>query len=149
MTAADLARLDALNTRLRGHPLPASLQASIEADWEVTQTYNSNAIGGNTLSLAETKAVLLDGVTVGGHPLREHPEAVNHREAWRPMRRLSARPASLSGDDVLALHRVILTGIQSEDVGVYRRDRVRVVGSARTFPNPSRCLSSWGNSWVA
>ncbi|WP_051363374.1 Fic family protein [Deinococcus murrayi] len=136
MTAQALAQLDALNARLRAHPLPDSLRASLEADWEVSQTYNSNAIEGNTLSLAETKAVLLDGVTISGHPLREHLEAVNHREAWRLMRRMSAQPAPLREEDVLALHRVILTGIQSEDAGVYRRDRVRVVGSSRIFPNP-------------
>lgn len=136
MTAEALAQLDALNARLSTYPLPASLRASIEADWEVSHTYNSNAIEGNTLSLAETKAVLLDGVTVSGHPLREHLEAVNHREAWRLMRRMAARPAPLAEGDVLDLHRTILTGIQSEDAGVYRRDRVRVVGSSRIFPNP-------------
>ncbi|WP_051935458.1 Fic family protein [Deinococcus sp. YIM 77859] len=136
MTADLLHEVDTLNARLKAYPLPASLRASIEADWEVSQTYNSNAIEGNTLSLAETKAVLLDGVTVSGHPLREHLEAVNHREAWRLMRRMAAQPAPLSEDDVLALHRTILTGIQSDDAGVYRRDRVRVVGSSRIFPNP-------------
>lgn len=136
MTADLLREIDALNVRLRSYPLPPSLAASIEADWEVSQTYNSNAIEGNTLSLAETKAVLLDGVTVSGHPLREHLEAVNHREAWRLMRRMAARPAPLDEGDVLDLHRVILTGIQSDDAGVYRRDRVRVVGSSRIFPNP-------------
>ena len=124
MTAPALARLDALNARLRSFALPPSLRAGIEADWEVSHTYNSNAIEGNTLSLAETKAVLLDGVTVSGHPLREHLEAVNHREAWRLMRRLAALSSPLTENDVLDLHRVILTGIQTEDAGVYRRDRV-------------------------
>ena len=33
-------------------PLPASLLTSLREDWEVTQTYNSNAIEGNTLTLA-------------------------------------------------------------------------------------------------
>lgn len=145
MTADALAELDALNARLRAHPLPASLRASIEADWELTQTYNSNAIEGNTLTLAETKAVLLHGVTVSGHPLKEHLEAVNHREAWRMMRGLAAGAAPLSLSDVLSLHRVILTGIQTEDAGVYRRERVRVVGSPRIFPNPLRVPDLMGD----
>lgn len=131
-----LAHIDTLNARLRSHALPPSLVASIEADWEVVQTYNSNAIEGNTLSLAETKAVLLDGVTIGGHPLREHLEAVNHREAWRLMRRMASAQAPLLEDELLALHRTILSGIQTGDAGVYRRERVRVVGSSRIFPNP-------------
>lgn len=136
MTAAELARLDALNSRLSAYEVPESLRKSIEADWEVSHTYNSNAIEGNTLTLAETKAVLLDGVTVSGHPLREHLEAVNHREAWRLMRTLAAGREAVTEADVLALHRVILTGIQTGDAGTYRRDRVRVVGSSRIFPNP-------------
>lgn len=70
--------LDTLNQTLRKRPLSASLRYSIEADWEITHTYNSNAIEGNTLTLAETKAVLLHGVTVSGKPLRDHLEATNH-----------------------------------------------------------------------
>lgn len=145
MSAEALTELGALNARLKSYPLPESLRASLEADAEVSQTYNSNAIEGNTLSLAETKAVLLDGVTVSGHPLREHLEAVNHREAWRLMRRMSASPGPLTEEDVLSLHRVILSGIQSEDAGVYRRDRVRMVGSSRIFPNPLKVPDLMGD----
>ena len=145
MTATALADLDRLNARLRSYPLPDSLRLSLEADQEVTQTYNSNAIEGNTLTLAETKAVLLDGVTVSGHPLREHLEAVNHKEAWRLMRRMSAASGPLLEDDVLSIHRVILTGIQTEDAGVYRRDRVRVVGSSLIFPNPLKVPELMGS----
>mgnify|MGYP000432227717 CR=1 FL=1 len=42
--------------------------------------YNSNAIEGNTLTLKETK-VALEGITIGGKTLREHFEAINHKEA--------------------------------------------------------------------
>ena len=136
MTAPALAELDRLNARLQIFSLSPGLQASVDADWEVVQTYNSNAIEGNTLTLAETKAVLLDGVTIAGHPLREHLEAVNHNEAWRLMRRMATKSGPITVDEVLSLHRVILTGIQTGDAGVYRRDRVRVVGSPRIFPNP-------------
>lgn len=135
MSALALAELDHLNARLKTFPLSPALAASLEADWEVTQTYNSNAIEGNTLSLAETKAVLLDGVTISGHPLKEHLEAVNHKEVWQLMRRMSSTGGEVSEDDVLSLRRVIFTGIQTADAGVYRRDRVRVVGS-RSSPTP-------------
>jgi hypothetical protein len=40
MTADALSQLDTLNARLQTYPLPDALRASIEADWEVTQTYN-------------------------------------------------------------------------------------------------------------
>lgn len=138
--------LDTLNQTLRERPLSASLRYSIEADWEIAHTYNSNAIEGNTLTLAETKAVLLHGVTVSGKPLREHLEATNHRDAWRQMRVLAGSQVPLTENDILALHRTILTGIQSDEAGRYRRDRVRIAGSSLILPNPLRVpdlMSQW------
>ena len=44
-------------------------------------TYHTNAIEGNTLTLLETKVILENGTTIGGKTLREHFEAINHREA--------------------------------------------------------------------
>ena len=53
-----------------------SLQEKIALEW----TYHSNAIEGNTLTLRETK-VVLEGVTIGGKSVKEHLEAINHKEA--------------------------------------------------------------------
>ena len=131
-----LTQIDALNTQLQQQPLQPELWAEIRADWEITHTYHSNAIEGNTLTLFETKAVLLDGITISGKPLREHLEAVNHREAMRLMWKLSQRSAPLLETEILDIHRLILTGIQSEAAGQYRTVRVRVAGSERIFPNP-------------
>lgn len=131
-----LARIDALNQQLRAQPIPAQLWAEIRADWEITHTYHSNAIEGNTLTLPETKAILLDGITISGKPLREHLEAVNHREAMRLMWRLSQQATPLQESEILDLHRLILTGIQSDAAEQYRTVRVRVAGSERIFPNP-------------
>ena len=131
-----LTQIDVLNTQLRQQPLQPELWEEIRADWEITHTYHSNAIEGNTLTLFETKAVLLDGITISGKPLREHLEAVNHREAMWLMWKLSQRVAPLLETEILDLHRLILMGIQSEAAGQYRNVRVRVAGSERIFPNP-------------
>lgn len=47
----------------------------------VEYTYNSNAIEGNTLTLRET-ALVLEGVTIDKKPLKDHMEAVAHRDAF-------------------------------------------------------------------
>ena len=99
-----LTQIDALNTQLQQQPLQPELWAEIRADWEITHTYHSNAIEGNTLTLFETKAVLLDGITISGKPLREHLEAVNHREAMRLMWKLSQRSVPLLETEILNLH---------------------------------------------
>jgi Fic family protein len=117
-------------------PLELHLLETLRLDWEITHTYNSNAIEGNTLTLGETKAILLDGITIGGKPLREHLEVVNHRSAMRLMQQLASTNTPILESEILGLHRHILTGIQDADAGRYRDTRVRVVGSSRIFPNP-------------
>ena len=62
-------------------PLPASVLGRLKEQLVLDWTYNSNAIEGNTLTLRETKLVLEEGLTVGGKSLREHLEAINHRDA--------------------------------------------------------------------
>ena len=134
-----LARIDTLKARWdAARPIPASTLEQLREDWEVLLTYHSNAIEGSTLTLGETKAILLDGITISGKPLREHLEVVNHREAMRLMTRLAQTSTPLSEAEILDLHRTILTGIQSEDAGMYRTVRVRVAGSMRVFPNPAK-----------
>ena len=53
----------------------------LKEDFLIRNTYHSNAIEGNTLSIYETKVILEDGITVGGKSMREHLEAINHRDA--------------------------------------------------------------------
>ena len=44
-------------------------------------THTSTAIEGNTLSLGDTHAILAEGMTVSGKPLREHHEIIGHAKA--------------------------------------------------------------------
>lgn len=53
----------------------------LHRDFTIEYTYNSNAIEGNTLSLRET-ALVLEGLTIDSKPLKDHLEAVDHREAF-------------------------------------------------------------------
>src|SRR5688572_18007633 len=82
-------RLDALR------PLPAAVLKNIHEDLVLRWTYHSNAIEGNTLTLMETK-VVLEGITVGGKLLREHFEAINHRDAIAYVEEIVARKEALS-----------------------------------------------------
>ena len=115
-------------------PLPASLLEQLREDWEVTQTYNSNAIEGNTLTLAETKVILLHGVTVGGKQINEHLEAVSHRDAMHLMMYAAQMKRPLEEMLVLELHRILFNRIDDDDAGRYRSTRTSVTGSGRTFP---------------
>jgi Fic family protein len=73
-------KLDKLKAKLDNYrPLKSEIVQNLREDLILRWTYNSNAIEGNTLTLNETK-VVLEGITVGGKSLREHFEAINHRE---------------------------------------------------------------------
>jgi Fic family protein len=136
---AQLTRVDALKQRWDAVlPLPDSLREQLIADWEITHTYHSNAIEGNTLTLAETKVVLLHGITVNGKRIAEHLEAENHRDAMRLMMQLAQQNRPLLESDILELQRTVLKRIQDSDAGRYRDVRVRVSGSERIFPNPAK-----------
>ena len=56
-------------------------------EFAVEYTYNSNAIEGNTLTLRETDLVLR-GLTIDQKPLKDHMEAVGHKEAFEYVREL-------------------------------------------------------------
>jgi len=120
------AKLDALR------PLPSSTAASLRESLALDWTYNSNAIEGNTLTLSETK-VVLEGITVGGKSLREHLEAVNHRDAIEYVENLVKSREALTEQDILTLHGLVLKGIDSNEAGRYRRQNV-IIGGAKIRP---------------
>ncbi|MFQ6112179.1 MAG: Fic family protein, partial [Nitrospinota bacterium] len=75
--------VDALKAKLEAHrPLDPGRAAAVREKFRLEWTYHSNAIEGNTLTLSETRFMLLEGITVGkGKPLSDYIEAVDHAEA--------------------------------------------------------------------
>ena len=62
-------------------PLTEGEVERLTEQFVVEYTYNSNAIEGNTLTLRETDMVLR-GLTIDQKPLKDHMEAVGHKEAF-------------------------------------------------------------------
>jgi Fic family protein len=75
--AAKKQRLDELR------PLSPQALANLEHYYDIELTYTSNAIEGNTLSPVETTLVIEKGITIGGKPLKDHLEALDHYDAIR------------------------------------------------------------------
>ena len=118
-------------------PLPPALVRNLDEWFRVELTYTSNAIEGNTLTRRETAAVIEKGLTVGGKSLREHLEATNHSHALDAVHSLiRKRPSQLTPHDVLAIHGLILKGVDDVNAGRYRNMAVRISGSAVVMPNP-------------
>jgi Fic family protein len=119
-------------------PLPPAMVHNLEDWFRVELTYTSNAIEGNTLTRRETALVVEKGLTVGGKSLAEHLEATNHAHAldWVKMQ-VQRMPASLSTQDILYIHELILKGI-NDYAGHYRNVSVRISGSTVILPNPRK-----------
>ena len=126
------ARLDALR------PLPRAALLSLQKSYDVDLTYSSNAIEGNTLTLRETAEVIEHGITVGGKPLRDHLEAVDHYDAVLWMREVAGREGALEEMTVRELHRRIVLRSQPEMGGIYSQFPRRIAGSAAVLPNAAK-----------
>lgn len=112
-------------------PLTAGEAARLRDEFAVEYTYNSNAIEGNTLTLRET-AMVLSGVTIDKKPLKDHLEAVGHRDAFAYVEGIAAEGAPLSEFVIKSIHSLVLMD-RPDDRGVYRRIPVRIMG-AETEP---------------
>lgn len=134
----DFAALDALKARLDGlRPLPAAALRNLHEALVLRWTYHSNAIEGNTLTLMETK-VVLEGITVGGKLLREHFEAINHRDAIFYVEDAVRRAEPLSEWQIRNLHRLVLRQIDDENAGRYRQLNVTIAGARHVPPDMLR-----------
>ena len=115
-------------------PLPVHTVKSLREHLLIEWTYHSNAIEGNTLTLAETK-VVLEGITVGGKTLREHLEVINHREAIVYIEEIVRKNEPLSEWQIRNIHRLVLSKIDDENAGVYRKENVRIAGAKHIPPS--------------
>ncbi len=128
-------KLDNLKNRLNSYrPLDPIVVKNLREDLIVKWTYNSNAIEGNTLTLNETK-VVLEGITIGGKSLREHFEAINHKEAILFVESLVAKDEMLSEHTIKSLHALILKNIDDKNAGCYRDINVLISGAIHRPPN--------------
>lgn len=118
-------------------PMPEALIRNLDDWFRVELTYTSNAIEGNTLTRRETALVVEKGITVGGKTLREQLEATNHAQAldW-VKRQISRASQTITENDILHIHGVILKGIDEDNAGRYRSVPVRISGSGVVLPNP-------------
>lgn len=124
---------------------------ALQKAYDVDLTYTSNAIEGNTLTLRETAEVIEHGITVGGKPLRDHLEAVDHYDAVLWMRELAAKATPLGEDTVRELHRRIVARSQPQIGGIHSSHPRRIAGSPVVFPSAARIPSLMKNfgDWLA
>lgn len=123
-----LADIEAKKARLSEmRPLTAGEVERLREEFMVEFTYNSNAIEGNALTLKET-AMALEGMTIDQKPLKDHLEAVGHRDAFLYVQDIATKDMPLSESVIKNIHSLVLIN-RPEDKGTYRRIPVRIMGA--------------------
>lgn len=126
------AEIDAKKQKLSElRPLTPGEVERLREEFMVEFTYNSNAIEGNTLTLKET-AMVLEGITIDQKPMKDHLEAVGHRDAFLYVQEIATKEIDFSEYVIKNIHSLVLMN-RPEDKGTYRRIPVRIMG-AYTMP---------------
>lgn len=115
-------------------PLTEGEVERLNEEFAIEYTYNSNAIEGNSLTLRETDMVLR-GLTIDKKPLKDHLEAVNHKEAFSLLLTLVKEKAPLSEWTIRQIHSLVLAD-KPMDKGVYRRIPVMIAGASHKPVQP-------------
>lgn len=115
-------------------PLTEAELKRLNEEFMVEYTYNSNAIEGSTLTLKETSLVL-QGITINKKPLKEHLEAIGHKDAFYYVCDLVREKTPLTESIIKQIHSLVLVA-EPQDRGVYRKLPVRILGANHTPPQP-------------
>jgi Fic family protein len=140
-TIDDVARAKArdVGDRVRrfgeGRGVEGTALARLHAWLRYGAVYHCNAIEGPGLTETETKAVLVDGLTVG-KPLRDHLWAVNVSVAMERVERWMHEPGPIAEPMILELNAILLRAIDELGAGAYRRVAVYVTGADFEPPAP-------------
>lgn len=108
-------------------PLTEGESQRLTEQFVVEYTYNSNAIEGNTLTLRETDMVLR-GLTIEKKPLKDHMEAIGHKEAFDFASELVKDNLPMTENIIKQIHYLVLAD-KKEDRGIYRRIPVLIMGA--------------------
>ena len=108
-------------------PLTQGELERLNEEFLIDFTYNSNAIEGNTLTLRETSLVL-QGVTIDQKPLKDHLEAVGHRDAFLYVLDIATNNITISQSVIKDIHSLVLIN-RPNDKGIYRRIPVQIMGA--------------------
>ena len=119
-------------------PLPTPVVAQVEQKLRLESNYHSNAIEGNTLTLGETRSLILHGLTAHGKPIRDHLDIEGHDTAVKAIEAAVQNDDELNEVFIRNLHRVLLKEpyempAVTPDGG--QTKRTITIGDYKTVPN--------------
>jgi len=129
-------KIDTLKSQLDAmRALNAAELTRLRNEFIIENTYDSNAIEGSTLTLRETALILQEGITIGEKPLKEHLEAIGHRDAFHYIEELANGKAAITEKAIRDIHSLVLMN-DAMNRGKYRNVPVMIMGARHTPPQP-------------
>lgn len=131
----------------KNRPLSKELENRIFQKLKLDWNYNSNAIEGNTFTYGETVALLMEGITAKGKPLKDALDIKGHNDAIQFMLDMIKGERDLNESDIRNLHKLIL-GAQYENPSINADGKMIgkkvTIGAYKTMPN--HVLTSTGET---
>lgn len=121
--------------QLRDKKIPQHVLESFELAFDIEYTHHSTAMEGNTLTLVETKAIIEDGISIGGKKLREIYEITNHNKAFNYAKSKISEKCPLDENLIKDFHQILMENIMQG--GIYRNHDVAITGASHTPPTPN------------
>lgn len=89
-------------------PLKPEVENRILQKFRLDWNYHSNAIEGNSLTLGETRAFLLEGLTANGKPIKDHLDIRGHDDLITFLEFFIQRKERLTEAAIREMHRILL-----------------------------------------
>jgi Fic family protein len=123
-----IAEVDRLDRLIRKHgPLGAELLKKVNYKFRLEWNYYSNSMEGNTLTLPETRTVMVGNITVDGKPIRDVMEMKGHDDVISTILQLGKGDLNISEKRIKEIHAGIL---YEEDP-----EKRKLIGTWKTAPN--------------
>jgi len=133
-------KIDKLQEKIaKLRPLNKTELEKLRENFIIENTYNSNAIEGNTLTLRETALILQQGITIQGKKVREHLEVIGYKDAFYYILDIVNEP--LTKQVIKDIHSLVLMH-DRENKGVFRRVNVQILGSSHKTSEPQEIESN-------
>lgn len=122
-------------------PLPSDVVGRVEQRLRIESNYHSNAIEGNSLTLGETRSLILHGLTAHGKSMRDHLDIEGHDEAVKAIETAVESKEELNEVFIRNLHRLLLKKpyeIDAQTPDGRPTRRLISIGNYKTQPNNVR-----------
>ncbi len=119
-------------------PLPSGVVDRVGQKLRIDSNYHSNALEGNSLTLGETRSLILHGLTARGKPMRDHLDIEGHNEAVKAMEEAAKTDEAFSEVFIRNLHRILLKEpyeVEAVTLDGQPAKRLVAIGDYKTQPN--------------